>query len=715
MNDALISSHWYRVAKLKPRLQDHVEIHRHDYRGLIWYILEDSTTGRNHRFNPAAYQFIGLLNGERSVEKIYEQISEQLKDYAPGQESIIQLLGQLHAADLILTDVLLDTDELFDRQAKQKQAKIKQRFINPVVQKIPLWDPEEFLNKHFDKVRWIFSSQMALIWLILIVYTTLQAVQNWPQISQHFSINTLSPYNMLLMFLIYPPVKLLHELGHAFSAKLENGEVHEMGINFMLFMPIPYVNVSTSAHFRSKYKRMLVSAAGILVETFLASLGLLLFLAVEPGIVQNIAFNIFVIGGISSLFFNGNPLLKYDGYYILADALSIPNLYQRSSQYWRYFFQHYLFGLRQVKSPASASGETFWFISYSILSFLYRLAVLWFIFIMVTDKFFALGVILTFWLLSMQILLPLYKTLAFILNSPSLYNKRGRAIFSSIAVIAFLTVILGFTPIPSYTLTEGIAWQPDEALLKAEHDGFAGPLKVKNYQRIEIGTPVIQLHDPFLQTEQKIATARLNELQSKYRAKRHSNRVEAGIIKEEMQVAESELAHIINKNKSMSVTAFKSGTLYLIQADDLRDRFIRQGELLGYIMDQKLSTVRMAVTQDHIGQLRQNIEGIKIRFASDAQREYSATIIRQAPEGTNQLPSAALSTRGGGQFIATPGSNNELIVQQKVFLVDLHFDHQQQDIPLGSRAYVRINHGAEPLATQLYRRVRQIFLRQFNV
>ncbi|RKZ90536.1 MAG: hypothetical protein DRQ43_11185 [Gammaproteobacteria bacterium] len=520
---------------------------------------------------------------------------------------------------------------------------------------------------------------------------------------------------MLLIFIIYPPVKLLHELGHAFSAKLENGEVHEMGINFLMFMPIPYVNVSTSVHFRSKYKRMLVSAAGILVETFLASLGLLLFLAVEPGIVQNIAFNIFIIGGISSLFFNGNPLLKYDGYYILADALSIPNLYQRSSQYWRYFFQHYLFGLRQVKSPASASGETFWFISYSILSFLYRLAVLWFIFIMVTDKFFVLGVILSFWLLSMQIFMPLYKMLAFILNSPSLYNKRGRAIFSSIAVIAFLTIIIGFTPIPSYTITEGIAWQPDEALLKAEHDGFAGPLKVKNYQRIEIGTPVIQLHDPFLQTEEKIASARLNELQSQYRAKRNSNRVEAGIIKEEIQVAESELAHIIKKNKSMSITAFKSGTLYLIQADDLPDRFIRQGELLGYIMDQKLSTVRMAVTQDHIGQLRQNIEDIKIRFASDAGREYSATITRQAPEGTNQLPSAALSTRGGGQFIATPGRNNELIVQQKVFIVDLHFDNQQQNIPLGSRAYVRINHGGEPLATQIYRRVRQIFLRQFNV
>lgn len=270
-------------------------------------------------------------------------------------------------------------------------------------------------------------------------------------------------------------------------------------------------------------------------------------------------------------------------------------------------------------------------------------------------------------------------------------------------------------PIPSYTLTEGVVWQPDEAQLKAEHDGFAGALKVKNNQQIEAGTLVIQLHDPFLQTEAKVARAHLNELQSQYRAKRVSNLVEAGIIKEEIQVAKSELTHILDKNKSMSITAFKGGTLILPQAEDLPGRFIKQGELLGYILAQQASTIRMAVTQEHIGQLRQNIKDIKIRFASDINREYSATIIRQAPEATNQLPSAALSTQGGGQFIVRPDSENPLLIQQKVFLVDLQFDSRQQNMPLGTRAYVRIHHGGEPLARQVFRRVRQVFLRQFNV
>ncbi len=715
MDDGLLSPHWYRVAKLQPKLHSHIEIHRHDYRGLIWYLLEDTTTGRNHRFNPAAYQFIGLLDGNRSVQEIFDQLGKQLEDYAPGQEEIIKLLGQLHAADLIQTEALIDTEELFERQVQQKNAKLKQRFSNPVAQKVPLWDPEEFLSNHFNKVRWLFSSWVAVVWVLLIGYSLLQASIHWTQISQHFSINALSPYNLIILFLLYPPIKFLHELGHAFSAKLEGGEVHEMGINFLMFMPIPYVNVSTSAHFRNKYKRMLVSAAGILVESFLASLGLLLFLATEPGLIQDIGFNIFIIGGISSLFFNGNPLLKYDGYYILADALGIPNLYQRSGHYWRYWFQRYLFGLQDASSPASAPGETFWFVTYSISSMLYRFAGLWFIFVVVTEKFFILGVILATWLLSLQVFLPLYKSLRFIISSPELRQTRRRAILFSTALVSLLILVIGFLPVPSYTLAEGVVWQPDEAQLKAQQEGFAGPLEVENNQRVEAGTLVLRLHDPFLEAEAKIAQAKVRELRSRYRAKRLTDIVEAGIIKESISVANSELSHILDKINSMSVTAFKSGEILLPEADDLPGRFIRQGELLGYILDKEPPTIRMAVSQDNIGQLRQRIEGISIKLASDPGRAYDAEIIRQAPEATNQLPSTALATIGGGKFILNPDSKDQLMSLQKVFLVDLSFNQTPQNILLGTRAYVRIDHGGEPLARQWFRRIRQTFLRQFNV
>ena len=153
----------------------------------------------------------------------------------------------------------------------------------------------------------------------------------------------------------------------------------------------------------------------------------------------------------------------------------------------------------------------------------------------------------------------------------------------------------------------------------------------------------------------------------------------------------------------------------LLDADDLQGRFVRRGDLLGYILNDEMPTVRMAVSQDHIGQLREKIVDISIRFASNPQQDFTARILRQSPEATNQLPSAALATTGGGKFVVAPDRSDDLVTREKIFLVDLQPDFNGHKIPLGTRAYVRVNHGGEALASQWYRRLRQVFLSQFNV
>jgi putative peptide zinc metalloprotease protein len=238
---------------------------------------------------------------------------------------------------------------------------------------------------------------------------------------------------------------------------------------------------------------------------------------------------------------------------------------------------------------------------------------------------------------------------------------------------------------------------------------------VENNQTVTIGTPLLILHDPFLRSEARIAQARVQEMEAHYRAGRANDNIQAGIAKGELRVAESELQFIQEKSSAMSVDAFKNGELVLLEADDLPGRFLRKGDLLGYIIDDEQPTVRMAVSQDHIGQLRHKATNIKIRFASEPGRDFNARILRQAPEATNRLPSAALATTGGGPFVVTADGENQLETEEKVFLVDLKPDFEGREIPLGTRAFVRVNHGSEALASQWYRRLRQVFLRQFNV
>ncbi|MEQ1558696.1 MAG: hypothetical protein ABL933_07110 [Methyloglobulus sp.] len=715
MNDNLFSPHWYRIAELSPKLHSHIEIHRHDYRGLIWYIIEDTSNGRNHRFNPAAYQFIGQLDGKRTLQEIADILAKQLGDFAPTQEEMIQLMGQLYNADLIKTDVIVNVEELFDRQSRHDQTKINQQFINPLSQKVPLWDPEDFLAKYIGNVSWVFSVWLGLIWFLLMVFTSLQAGTNWEKITHHFEINALEPDNFLILFFLYPIIKILHELGHAFATKLHGGEVHEMGVNFMLFMPVPYVNVSSSSNFRNKYDRILVSSAGILVETFLAALGLLLFLSTQPGILQTIGFNVFLLGGVSSLFFNGNPLLKYDGYYVLADAIDVPNLFQRSGQYWRYFSQRYLLGLSQAATPVSASGETFWFIVYSISSLFYRLSILWFICVYITDKFFSIGVLLALWMVAIQIILPIYKAVTFVLKNPSLSKKRNRAALTTMSLGLLTVGLFGFMPVPAYTVTEGVVWLPDDALIKAEYDGFIGELQVKSNQPVQKGDVVVRLSDDTLETKARIARAKLIELQSQFRAERETNLVKAEIVKEEYRITQSELEHLNRKISTLTIKAAKDGQILLPDVDDLPGQYIHHGEVIGYIRDGYPPTIRMAVIQDNIGQLRGRIADIKVRLSNHPNDELDATLLRLTPEATNKLFSPALATTGGGKIQIDPSQPKDLVTLQKIFWVDLAIKPKDANTPLGTRAYVRINHGGEAISKQWYRRIRQAFLRQFNV
>jgi len=715
VSDNFYSPHWYRVANLTPELLAHVEIRRHDYRGLIWYFLEDTITGKGHRFNSTTYQFIGLMDGTATVQQIFDVVSKKLGDYAPNQDDIVQLLGRMNRAGLIKTEAIVDAEEIYERCQEERKAKLQKQVANPLSVRIPLWDPNSFLDRFCAKVAWVFSPWMGLIWLLLVVYGGIQAWKNWPDINAFFAINSLSPYNLLLMFLIYPLVKLLHELGHAFAAKLSGCEVHEMGINILMFFPVPYVNVSKSRHLRDRRKRILINAAGILVESFLACVGLLVFLNTQPGLLNDIGFNMMVIGGLSSLLFNGNPLLKFDGYYILADALSIPNLYQRSSQYWLYLIQYHLLGQRQVSSPVSAHGEAFWFISFSTCSLTYRYALLWVICTTIAEKFFILGVILAVWLVVRQVMIPLFKGAKFLLTHPGLSSNRLRVLLSSGAFVTIVAGFLFYYPVKVYTRAEGIIWVQDKAEIKADTDGFISAIHVSNEQQLRAGAVVVSLQDAFLVSRQEIARAKLQEINARLRAERDSNMVRAELMREEQRIARHELQHYSEKQAGLQVIADQSGHVLLPDIVDLPGRYVRKGELIGYVLDGLPSTIKALVGQDDIGHLQQHTEAVEVRFASLSDQIFPASLSRKTPEPVDQLPSAALATTGGGKIIVDPSRPEELRTLNKWFVVELSIDTQGQQIPLGSRAYIRFDHGKQALASQWYRRLLQAFLREFNV
>lgn len=246
MAEALFSPNWYRVAALTPKLRAHAQIHRHVYRGQTWYVLQDLSSERFHRFSPSAYFIIGLMDGRNSVEKIWEQALAKLGDDAVTQDEVIQLLGQLHAADVLLSDVPPDVAEMFRRRETHARRQITKKALSIFAWQIPLYDPERMLTRLMPYARPIFTVWGFVVWAVVVALGLVLAAAHWSELSHNMLDRVLLPQNLLMMWLLFPVLKLAHEFGHAFAVKAYGGEVHEMGAMILVLTPVPYVDASSS-------------------------------------------------------------------------------------------------------------------------------------------------------------------------------------------------------------------------------------------------------------------------------------------------------------------------------------------------------------------------------------------------------------------------------------------------------------------------------------
>lgn len=714
-SSSLFSPSWYRVAGLKPRLRSHVEIHRHEYRGELWYVLQDHASGHLQRFTPDAYQIIGLMDGKRSVQEIWDLVRERFGDDSPTQDEVIRLLSQLHAADALQTNVLPDTAELLKRFEKRRFARLKQNLRSPLFVRFQLFDPERFLNRYQAVVRPILGWPGAVVWFIVVFGAVFMAAQHWSELTENLTDRIMAPSNLLLLWLVYPFLKVFHEFGHAFAVKLRGGEVHEMGIMMLIFTPIPYVDASAASAFVGKGERILVGAAGMAVEVFLGALALLVWLNLEAGPARSVVYNVIFIAGISSLFFNGNPLLRYDAYYILSDLLEIPNLAQRGLRYLGYLVQRYPLGDKTATVPQVGPGERFWFVAYTLSSWSYRILIYVGIVIFVASKFFFIGVIFACLAAISMFVWPAMKGIRFLVASPRLKQTRLRSLLVSGSAAATLALLIFLVPVPLNTVAEGVVWVPERCFVRAGAAGFVEKFIVPSDHRVKAGDPLIECSDPLLPAELRVLQSEVQKLEAIYDSQFVTDRIGAEITREQIEHATAKLEDARQRERDLIVRSDSEGVLTVPGAQDLPGRFVKRGELLGYVLSDSKVAARCVVHQGDVDLVRGKTVHVQARFQEKRSEVLPATLKREVPAATDRLPGRTLSIEGGGQIPIDPRDALGIKTFQKVFLFDVELPSYEGGYNVGGRLYVRFSHGNEPLAWRWYRSVRQLFLKQFNV
>jgi putative peptide zinc metalloprotease protein len=713
----LAQSHpmWYRVAGLRPRLRAHARVHRHRYRGQDWYVLQDRASARYYRLSAAAHQFVRLLNGRLTVQEICDAIGVQAGHEAPDPEQVIGLLSKLHAADMLQSDAAPDAAEILARGQRNRRRRWQQRLLRPLAITFPLWDPDRFLVRALPLVRPLFAPLSLIVWLLAVGAGLVLAAIHWPELVAHGSARLLDPGNLLLLWLVYPVVKGLHELGHAFATRYWGGEVHEMGVMLLVLMPIPYVDASSANTFGEKRRRMAVAAAGILVELFLAASAMLLWLNVQPGLVRDVAFDVMAIGGASTVLFNGNPLLRFDGYYILADALEIPNLGARSTQHLGYLAKRYVFGLRDAPSPVTAQGERGWFLAYGLASFLYRLFISFSIALYLAGRFFFVGAVLALWALAAQLLYPVARNTSLVLLDPAFRGRRARGIAILAAAGGTLAAVVLGVPVPSWTRAEGIIKLPEQSLVRAGTDGFVVRLMSPPGQPVAPGTPLFKLEDPLLGAQVSILEWRSRELEARYSAELLNDPVQAEIFKEDLGEVRDELGEARARRERLVVYSPADGTLRVPRSADLPGRFVHKGDLLGYVADLSEATARVVVPQTAADLVRRRTEAVEVRLASQPGRTLEGHIRREVPSASEQLPSRVLGSQGGGAIAVDARDAEGVKALDRFFQFDIELPARERGGYVASRVFVRFNHGREPLGRQWYRALRQLFLARLEL
>ncbi len=712
---ALFSASWYRTAELVPRLRTQARIFRHVYRGEVWRVVQDQSSGKFLRLNAQAYRILGMMDGHRNLEQIWQLACDTMGDDVPGQDEILQLMTQLHNAGVLSSGQVPDLDELQQRTRESRRNRIKQYLSNPLALRIPLVDPDRFLSVLVGWVPVWMRSVILGVWALLIAFGGWLAFAHWEGLTADVGSLVFTPQYVLTLLLVFPIVKAIHELGHGIAIKLFGGQCHEMGVMLLVMMPVPYVDASHATGFVSKYQRMIVGAAGMMIELALAAVALWIWTWTEPGLLRVFLHDVVILAGVTTLIFNINPLLRFDGYYILSDWLEIPGLGSKANQYLGYLSKRYLLRIRRgLQPPRTTPKEPAWLTAYAIGSFCYRMVLVFTIVTFVATQFFVIGILLALWAIYMMLLLPLIKLVKNILNDPLIMERRLRLYSVTALALAGLVWCLVLTPVPSATLVEGVVWMPEQSRIRATQACFVREL-LHSQGSVRKGQPLIRCEDELLPTRREVLEQRKQELLARQVIAQRTDRVEARLLAEELVSVQAQIDDLEQRIARFTLVAPMDGRFVVPGSSDLAGRWFQRGEVVAHIIDPQRYTVMSAVPQMSIDRVRADSQSVRLRPVDDIEREVAARVLRAVPSATRRLPSLALALQGGGTIGVEPGEQLPLALEP-LFLLELKAESDQPiSTTLGGRVYARFEHTPEPLAMQWYRILRDLFIRKFGV
>jgi putative peptide zinc metalloprotease protein len=710
-----------------------LEVQLQSYQGRDYWVVKDPISLKFYRFEEEEWALLQMMDGCHSPDQIKLQFDYQFAPQKITLQELYQFSGMLHRSSLLVSELPNQGTELRKRGLKNRRNQWKQSLSNVMAIRFKGFDPDRLLGGLDQWLGWLFTFLgLAAGGLIFTQFELFQA--KLPTFQDFFAAK-----NWIWLALVLGLTKIAHEFGHGLACKRFGSQCHEMGFMLLVFTPCLYVNVSDSWLLPSKWKRIAISAAGMYVELILASLAVFVWWFSHPGLINQLALNVIFVCSVSTLIINANPLLRYDGYYILSDLLEIPNLRSKATSVLQRTSGSWMLGIESRHDPFLPTRGKWLFISYSIAAVIYRwfitLAIFWFVYrVLEPYGFKIVGQLLAMFVIYGLLVHPLIRLYKYFSIPGRLSTVKPVRFAISACLLSAILIGVLLVPIPHYVHCSLYVQPANVANVYVDEEGILETIYVSANTYVEAGQPILGLSSyklkvqlASLQTQLDLAKVEEQNVMAALAVDTNaSNRVSH--MRAAVLSAEQHLQKRKRDSERLTIRAPQSGIL--IAPPRVAKKKSESGEL-GTWTDTPLSPKNLGAVlerQTLVGQIIPDptkmeavlaIDQADIEFVQTGQRveivlhqipaELHHSTVQSISSSKMKAVPKSLSSRHGGDIVVVVDKDGIEVPQSTTFLVKVPLSNPGQIILSGSTGVSRIRTGSQTLAVRMWRMLSQTF------
>ncbi len=680
-----------------------LEVSRHEFGGQAAYVVRDPITFHTFKLSQEDYQVFVALNADRQLKDVFQTLVQSDRLASDQEQHFYQFVFHLNQIGLLNLPIS-DGKKLYARYARRRAAERRAKITGILFLRVPLFKPDAFLSRTIQWFSPLFTMTAFAVWLVAVGVCGSVVWAKWDEFLSPLG-TMLAASNVPILWSLLVGLKVIHEFGHAYACKHFGGKVPEMGAFFILFTPCAYIDASASWGFPKRSHRLAVSLAGMYFESIAAMGALLVWTLTAPGLLHAAAQYAVILSTVITIGFNINPLMKYDGYYILSDLVGMPNLKQQATAQVQAALKRLCFGISTPGAVASRAGQ-FALLGFGLCSSLQKALVLFGISLAIAWKIPAVGLGMAAFYFASTLWQMSARLVSYIRTSDEVAPVRGRAMAVTLAGFAAVAGSVLFVPVPGSTEAQGVLGRQQEAILHASSSGFLVDSPVEAGKLLHAGDLIGKLENSDSREALARSSFKLQELWIRWQQALTRDVLAATDLQLQIAQIQQEQQRLSQQVEGLEIRSPIDGQAILVPGLEQTGRFIKKGDPLATIAGGRW--VLRALTNE--GTFSDSLlsvgDQVDIALLGIGTEQLTGHVSRIAKKGMRRISAAALTHVGGGDI---PVSAGQMEAADPYFEIEIVLDRSgSARLRYGAKAQVRLPVRRMAIGTYVYRRGLQL-------